>query len=308
MAEFRLGKELEGMRLDQALAKFYPELGIRARRRLVANRDLLLNGHHPHASTRIKKGDLLHLPEKSGENENAAGAFLLGLREPYCFFYKSAGLHTAHVAESGNPSLEAALGSLAPEKYIDNIRLLQRLDFGTSGIVAAALSQEAADKYRQWEKDGQTGKYYLAFLEGRLEKPILVDRALDTAKRRKSHVLEHKSERYTLFKPLAVWEKGDDFPLPGLPFPQGPFTLAGCQLSSGQRHQIRAHAAWLGHPLVGDELYGKGTGGFILQHCALAFPGHSIQLGGEESIKAKMPASVQKAVDAWLAEKMQAHS
>lgn len=303
MQEWRIAEDLAGSRLDKALAELLPELGIRGRRRLIASLGILVNGRPARAASRVKSGDLVQIPEMAPTNDAATGAFLLDWQEPYCFFYKPAGLHTVRVAGSNTSSLEAAVPSLVAEKQGDReIRLLQRLDFGTSGIVAGATSRAAEENYRKWEREGRIDKYYLAFLEGVLEEPVCASAALDTAKRRKSRVLDHKSQRRTCFTPLYIWKNGEDFPLAGFPSPKGPFTLAGCRLCAGQRHQVRAHAAWLGHPLVGDQLYGKGSGGFILQHFALDFPDHSVELKGAEFLKNQMPNTAREAIAAWLAE------
>lgn len=309
MSEWRIGKDQEGLRLDQALAALLPEMGIRGRRRLISNSHVLLNGHSAKAASRVKSGDRVEIQEHNQKNNEASGAFLLEVREPYCFFYKPAGLHSARIIASNTPSLEELLGSLIPKKYENkNIKPLQRLDFGTSGIITAALSEEAELAYRRWEKEGLINKYYLAFLEGFLEEPVSVDRALDTSKRRKSRILDKKSSNSTFFTPLHVWEKGARLPLANFNFPDAPITLAGCRLHSGQRHQIRAHASWLGHPLIGDSLYGNGGGNFILQHFALDFPGRFIQLQGAEFLKEKLPASTQEAISAWLVEERRAAS
>jgi 23S rRNA pseudouridine1911/1915/1917 synthase len=44
---------------------------------------------------------------------------------------------------------------------------------------------------------------------------------------------------------------------------RGGYTLAGVQLKTGRKHQIRAHAEWLGHRVVGDKLYGSDPGLYL---------------------------------------------
>lgn len=294
MPELIFTEKQAGKRLDQALEDFFPNLGLRGRRRLLASGEVLLNGKPAKSSARVQAGDMARIPDLS-EPRQAAGAFLLERGDPYLFFFKPAGLHTAHINASPLPSLEGALSALAQGESQD-IRLLQRLDRGTSGIVAAAISPKAEEEWRRMEKEGRTQKYYLAILEGRLNGPVAASRALDTDNRRKTRVLDRESPNATSFTPLYYFEDGQDFGFSG----QGAFTLAGCRLSSGQRHQIRAHAAWLGHPLFGDSLYGKGDGDFILQHCALSFPGRKVILAGPEFLGSKLPAPASDAARSWL--------
>lgn len=294
MAELTFTEKQAGKRLDQALEDFFPNLGLRGRRRLLASGEVLLNGKPTKSSARVQAGDMARIPDLP-EPGQAAGAFLLERDYPWLFFFKPAGLHTAQIAASPEPSLEGALPALAPGEFQD-IRLLQRLDRGTSGIVAAALSPEAEEEWRRMEKDGRTRKYYLTILEGRLNGPVEASRALDTDNRRKTRVLDRESPNATSFTPLYYFEDGRNFGFAGA----GALTLAGCRLSSGQRHQIRAHAAWLGHPLYGDSLYGKNGGDFILQHCALTFPERAVILAGPEFLGNKLPAAARRAAETWL--------
>ena len=54
--------------------------------------------------------------------------------------------------------------------------------------------------------------------------------------------------------------------------PSGTTTLT-CTITRGFRHQIRAHLAWAGHPIVGDELYGTPDGGILMLDCfSVSFP------------------------------------
>lgn len=300
--EWRVPEARSGQRLDRALEEIFPDLGLRGRRRLLEKGAILINSQSAKGATRVKTGDLVKIldqPEKEGPA--ADNAFLLAVQEPYCFFYKPPGLHTAVIAASLEPSLQALIPDLIPETLrYKEIRLLQRLDYGTSGIVAAALTSQAERAYRQMEKEGLISKHYLALLEGRLEGPVKVAQALDTDNRRKTRVLREIGPKATFFDPVYTWEKDQDKLFSEIVPGKAPVTLAVCRLSSGQRHQIRAHASWLGHPLCGDPLYGNGAGNFILQHFHLAFPEHEIGLKGSTFIKNQLSDEPGNALKAWL--------
>lgn len=291
----------EGQRLDRALAELFPHTGLRGRRRLLKSAEWLLNGQPASTSSRVHGGDLLEIPAQPSE-QAPQKCCLLTVQAPYCFFYKGAGLHSVKLAGGCAPSLEGALKQLLPEALqSQDPQLLQRLDFGTSGILAAALNPAAAEFYRLMEKSGQVKKYYLTLLTGRLEKEQKISNALDTAQRRKTKVLNLESEKITYFRPLKIWEEGANSPFAEFTCGAGPLTLAACLLSSGQRHQIRAHAAYLGHPLWGDALYGNGKGDFLLQHFALKFPGHEIKLEGALALQTRLDPQTQKLLHNWLA-------
>ena len=288
----------EGLRLDKALSEVLPKLGLRARRRLLAGGHVRLNGKIAKGAMRLRQGDVVEWDEPE-EKEPEHRAFFLGLEGEFCFFFKPSGLHSCHIAASSEPSLESCLPRLLPASIPSGtVRLLQRLDRATSGIVAAAITGEAERNYRFWEKAGKIRKYYLAALIGRLTEDKMADAALDTDNRRKTRILCHPGDKATFFHPLKVWDKVEDSPFQGREREGGPVSLTGCLISAGQRHQIRAHASWLGYPLCGDGLYGTGKGAFLLCHCALSFPGHYTKL--DASLMPDFPSSTRQLVNAWL--------
>lgn len=318
--ELRVDAALAGQRLDQALAALTPELGLRGRRRLIARNAVLVGGRAASAARRLRPGELITLrdPEAAGEHTASPLADkprLLSRQGEYCFLYKPAGLHSAALAGGGSSSLEAALPALLASLPDGGAaRLLQRLDYGTSGIVCAALTPEAALAFRRAERAGQCEKRYLALLRGVLAAPATVRAALDTADRRQSRLLASTddSRRWTEFLPLHVWEGAASLP-PGPAEGSGPIngpaglTLAACRIRCGARHQIRAHAAALGHPLWGDGLYGSASAElpaeeaapatvFFLHHGALLLPGAACVLPPSWPLPEAQTAAVRK----WL--------
>ncbi len=210
--ELRVDAALAGQRLDQALAALTPELGLRGRRRLIARGAVLVNGRVGDAGCRLRPGDVLALRgTEDGTGATPCSADmprLLSRQGDYCFLYKPAGLHSAALAGDNGPSLEALLPVLLSEESGGRApRLMQRLDYGTSGIVCAALGAKAAQAFRVAERAGRCEKRYLALLRGTLAGPSTVRLALDTADRRQSRVLADTDDtlRWTEFLPLHVW-------------------------------------------------------------------------------------------------------
>lgn len=285
--EFTIEGDLAGARLDRALAGLVPE-GLRGRRRRIGDGGVLLNGapcRDP--ARRVKPGDMLALARRDA-SANSAEARLLGRSGDYAFLFKGAGLPSAALAGKDGDSLEARLPDLcAPAlKAGEKPALLQRLDCGTSGIVCAALDGEAARAFRAAEAAGLCEKRYLALLAGALAAPVTARQRLDTAHRRTTRVLDTEAGalRHTDFVPLHVWEGEACARLCArLDAGSGPgaLTLAACRIRLGARHQIRAHAAALGHPLLGDTQYGcpaqaaaasASAPPFFLHHGFLAWP------------------------------------
>jgi 23S rRNA pseudouridine1911/1915/1917 synthase len=147
------------------------------------------------------------------------------------------------------------------ERYPDEPeqQIVHRLDRETSGCLVIARDREAASTLKQaWEHKTSVDKQYLAVVIG--TPPWDTEHVLDT--------------------PLRLSQPGDPTRLPHvrmLPDPAGlaamtqgpaksvgaPHSLVRCTLVTGRQHQIRAHLAHAGFPIVGDKLYGHGDDAFI---------------------------------------------
>lgn len=301
---------LAGQRLDAALAVVLAVLGdevpgLRGRRRLLEQGRVLVDGRPAPASRRLRAGERISLlpgaePLPEALPEDGEGPRRLSCQGRWQAFYKPAGWHSVSLAGGGGRSLEAVIPSLWDRDHVPAAwTLLQRLDARTSGIVCAAVAPDAAtlaatvEDFRRAEARGRCRKGYLALLHGELAGEACVRHDLDMARRRVVRVLESESPdpgRWTWFRPLRVWH-GDACralaralsPDPALSDDCLPrtLTLAGCAIRRGARHQIRAHAAALGHALWLDGLYGPplprsladGQGAFFLHHGALSLPG-----------------------------------
>ena len=135
----------------------------------------------------------------------------------------------------------------------DAIRLVNRLDRETSGIVILAKTRKIAARL-QYPRKGRVRKLYVSILEGEMSAPVTVNQPLgpdpSVNVSLKQRVVDGAGSQSatTVFHPLAV---------------RGGYTFAGVELGSGRKHQIRAHAEWLGHRLLGDKLYGPDPGLYL---------------------------------------------
>lgn len=132
-----------------------------------------------------------------------------------------------------------------------DMRVTGRLDRETSGIVTFARNSEAAAMIQRQREDGRLIKIYLALAEGDFAQE---EGVVDAPIRREapgSHYMvcaaDGKPAR-TFYKVLARMTGPDGEPR----------TLLQCRIEHGRTHQIRVHMAKIGHPLVGDPLYGVG--------------------------------------------------
>lgn len=178
---------------------------------------------------------------------------------------KPCGIHSVEQRESDCASVAAALASYLPSLRTvsrDPLEsgLVQRLDFETSGALIAAKNSSVWQRLRELLQEGEIKKHYLLLVEGIMTRSAEVSTLLGSRYRHSKKVSlldEHSGSSgsritnirsalpaETNFQPL--WSSADLH-----------VTLLEARAPTARRHQIRAHAAHLGHPLLGDELYGS---------------------------------------------------
>ena len=195
----------------------------------------------------------------------------------------------AYLLKTGQIS-EGALATFRPS-------VCNRLDRNTSGIVAAGKSLAALQQLSAMFRERSLKKYYLCLVHGRVTEARRISGFLSKDERTNRVRVQRAGERRspqkeearieTEYRPLR---SGDGV------------TLLEVHLITGKTHQIRAHLAAEGHPIIGDYKYGMrsvndsfkreyGLSAQLLHSCRLCFPectGALSELSGRE-ITAPVP-------------------
>ena len=215
---------------------------------------------------------------------------------------KPAGIHSVAQAGSKGASIAAnlinefpALRRASPKEL--DAGLVNRLDFETSGILLGAHTREAWNALSALLKNGEIEKRYLVVLEGKLEVRTEAGGWIGSPNRgaKKVRVYTKRpkpSDRALPAHSIVIPKRYDE---------RIDTTVAEVRCEAARRHQVRAHCAWLGHPLLGDSLYGAeralqavmpgiGDRGFFL-HAATAEFKHPVT-GEKLRIEAPSPLSL----------------
>src|SRR5581483_699166 len=137
--------------------------------------------------------------------------------------------------------------------HAGHLFLHQRLDRGTSGVIFFSKSAAInANLTRQFESK-RIRKTYLALCEGELGEPQTVDAPIARIGPISFGVGAHGKRALTTLVPLRATPSG---------------SLVAVQLQTGRTHQIRVHLAAIGHPIVGDWLYGERNAPRPMLHAA----------------------------------------
>lgn len=128
--------------------------------------------------------------------------------------------------------------------------IVHRLDKDTSGLLIVAKNDVALMKMSKEIQERKVTKKYIALVKGNVpddEATIDLPIARSTKDRKKMAVDEKGKNAVTYFKVLKRYDR---------------YTLLELKIATGRTHQIRVHMSYIGHPVVGDEVYSNGKNEF----------------------------------------------
>lgn len=126
------------------------------------------------------------------------------------------------------------------------IRPINRLDKDTTGIVMFAKSEYIQDNLKNYEKE------YVAICTGRLEGSGIINKNI----KRKTPSIIERCVCNSNEGEVAITEYNV---LSNFKIDNNNYSLVKCTLKTGRTHQIRVHLSSIGHPILGDSLYGEKT-------------------------------------------------
>ncbi|WP_300249366.1 RluA family pseudouridine synthase [uncultured Subdoligranulum sp.] len=238
------------VRLDKYLMEQFPALGVGRLNKALRENKIKLNGKKQPLSTRVQNGDIvrLFLNEDVLEKRALPAVMLVYEDDDILVVNKPAGVEVDGPAD--DTLLKRVCATLAERGGPSQAVLCHRLDAGTSGLILLARNAAAEQFLTEAIRQRQIQKRYLCVTFGRPQPPaaLLHDYLYKDAERGVVRILSAPApgakEILTGYETLAV---------------SGRLALLQVDLITGRTHQIRAHLAHIGCPILGDSKYGNNA-------------------------------------------------
>ncbi len=317
MKEFVITSKDSGIRLDKYINRILSAAPMSFSYKMLRKKNIVLNDKKASGSELLSEGDNIKFyladdtfekfsarPDNKPENDLAhiTGPEVVYEDEDILIVNKPSGMLTQRSAKDDVSLNEVCLKYLAEKGEYDPSSaegftpgVCNRLDRNTSGLVTVGKTYKGARMLSAAFKDRTVHKYYIAVVLGVMDKDIKLTGSLkkDEITNKVSISDDENDGAYicTCIHPLKH---------------NGELTLVEIELITGKTHQIRAHMAHIGHPLVGDMKYGDkvinakyrktfGTSSQLLTCYRMVFPDDPAfgNLSGR-TVSVKIPDHISK--------------
>ena len=250
LKEIIVPDEAAGCRITVFLRETFPSLPESVIRKILAARDVKLDGVRISREQPVRAGQVLRvwLPEAYGFSASPAASLAVVYEdEDVLLVNKRAGI-SVEPDSGGGASLTDLCAAWVREKDPDAVlpKACHRLDNRTCGLCLFAKNPEALDILQDAFRSRTLEKYYICLVRGIMKPPRAVCRAwlVKDAEKGKVRITDHPE---TGARPIITGYETLE---------SGPVSRLRVHLITGRTHQIRAHLAALGHPVLGDDVYG----------------------------------------------------
>lgn len=251
--QLAIGPERDGQRIDNALVTLLKGVPKSMIYRLLRTGQVRVNGKRAKPETRLADGDMLRIPPiRLAERENSSAApeaMVASVAEAVIFedkhflvIDKASGI----ASHGGSGVSHGAIELMRAARPKDSLELVHRLDRDTSGVLVLAKTRAGLVGLQAAIRAGEVTKQYLCLMVGHPTKAKFdvnapLRKSILQGGERMVRVSEDGKPALTFFREVEQY--------PGA-------RLMQATLGTGRTHQIRVHAAHIGHPLAGDPKYG----------------------------------------------------
>lgn len=266
-------QEDQQMRLDKYLAEQFPEQTRSYLQKLIKDGEVTVNGKNVKTGYQLSKGDEVSVnipepkeldvePQKMDLDIVYEDDDVILVNKPKGMVVHPAPGHTTDTLVNG--LLYHCKDNLSGINGVARPGIVHRIDRDTTGILIVCKNDMSHNSIAAQLKEHSINRRYRALVHGNLK---------DDTGTVEGPIGRHPIER----KKMAINEKNGKPAVTHYTVLErfGNYTLIECKLETGRTHQIRVHMTSIGHPLVGDEVYGPAKCPFKLQGQCL----HAMILG-----------------------------
>ena len=242
--EWKVTQAAEGQRIDACLRRFLPELPPHVLRQSFQRRDVKLDGKRVKPDVRVSEGQLVQV---YCMEPAAPTVDVVYEDDDVLLINKRAGISVEPDEKGGASLIELAHKHLLlKDASALPPRPCHRLDNQTCGLTLLAKNDRAEEILLRAFRDRTMDKRYICLVRGMMKPPAATCKAylLKDAQTARVTILDHPAPGA---KSIATAYETLE---------SGPVSRLKVHLLTGRTHQIRAHLAALGHPLLGDDVYG----------------------------------------------------
>ena len=299
--QVEIGPERDGQRIDNALMTLLKGVPKSMIYRLLRTGQVRVNGKRAKPETRLAAGDMLRIPpvrmapEKTDEQPPAAGLVdavaeaVIFEDKHFLVIDKPAGI----ASHGGSGVSHGAIELLRAARPNEHLELVHRLDRDTSGVLVFARTRAGLTGLQALIRANSVTKQYLCLMVGHPNKAKFdvnapLQKSVLQGGERMVRVSDNGKPSLTFFREMEQYRGA---------------RLMQATLGTGRTHQIRVHAAHVGHPLAGDAKYGDREANKLyremgLQRLFLHASHMSFELDGRAySFSAPLPEDLKNFLD-----------
>ena len=302
--QVEIGPERDGQRIDNALMTILKGVPKSMIYRILRTGQVRVNGKRAKPDTRLSQGDMLRIPpvrvaERTAEQAASQGA-IAAAAEAVIFEDKHflvIDKPTGMASHGGSGVSHGAIELLRQARPKEHLELVHRLDRDTSGVLVFAKTRAGLTGLQAAIRANEVTKQYLCLMVGhppkaRFDVNAPLQKSILQGGERMVRVSEGGKPSLTFFREIEQYSGA---------------RLMQATLGTGRTHQIRVHAAHIGHPLAGDTKYGdkeankrfrdRGLSRLFLHASHMSF-----ELDGRSySFSAQLPEDLKSFLDALAA-------